>query len=266
MNDRLARLVLMRLAEPGDAAMGALVALRGPRQAVDLVREGVVDADLARRLAGGAPDPHDVEAVSRTTEPPRQGADLVRHGTASSQKSAEPVPVPVPVSVPVPVAGRDGSGQGRDGRLAARAARLDRTIASWAARLKTADPERDLAEGERIGARLVIPGDPEWPSQLDDLGASRPYALWVYGDADLRFSCLRSVAVVGSRAATPYGTHVATEFGAGLSEKGWHVISGGVSIRGMTTPRTRCVIYVRISRDKEGAGLGVQRQEHECRQ
>lgn len=28
---------------------------------------------------------------------------------------------------------------------------------------------------------------------------------------------------------------------------------------------TRCVIYVRISRDKEGAGLGVKRQEADCR-
>ncbi|MFF3443564.1 recombinase family protein [Streptosporangium sp. NPDC002721] len=139
-------------------------------------------------------------------------------------------------------------------------------IASWVARLRTADPGRDLADGERIGARLVVPGDPEWPTQLDDLGDSRPYALWLHGDADLRFSCLRSVAVVGSRAATPYGTHVAAEFGAGLSEKGWGVVSGSASIWGMTTPRIRCLIYVRISRDKEGAGLGVQRQEDECRQ
>ncbi|MEV7006124.1 DNA-processing protein DprA [Streptosporangium sp. NPDC051022] len=100
-------------------------------------------------------------------------------------------------------------------------------LASWAARFETADPARDLAEGERCGARLVIPGDSEWPTQLDDLGDRRPYALWLHGEADLRFSCLRSVAVVGSRAATPYGTHVATEFGAGLSERGWTVVSGG---------------------------------------
>jgi len=100
-------------------------------------------------------------------------------------------------------------------------------VASWAARLRTADPERDLAEGERIGARLVVPGDSEWPTQLDDLGHSRPHALWLHGDADLRFSCLRSVAVVGSRAATPYGAHVAAELGAGLSERRWGVVSGG---------------------------------------
>ncbi|MGJ6963901.1 DNA-processing protein DprA [Streptosporangium sp. G11] len=121
----------------------------------------------------------------------------------------------------------DGSEAAREGRLAAR---IDRMVASWAARLKTADPERDLAEGERIGARLVVPGDPEWPTQLDDLGDSRPHALWLHGDADLRFSCLRSVAVVGSRAATPYGAHVAAELGAGLSERGWAVVSGGAYV------------------------------------
>ncbi|WP_271216445.1 DNA-processing protein DprA [Streptosporangium carneum] len=105
--------------------------------------------------------------------------------------------------------------------------RLDRMFASWAARLETADPEQDLAEGEWHGARLVVPGDSEWPTQLDDLGDCRPYALWLHGEADLRFSCLRSVAVVGSRAATPYGTHVAAEFGTGLGERGWTVVSGG---------------------------------------
>jgi DNA processing protein len=119
---------------------------------------------------------------------------------------------------------RRGSGESQGGQLTAR---LDRMLASWSARLETADPAKDLAEGEWGGARLVVPGDPGWPTQLDDLGDSRPHALWLHGEADLRFSCLRSVAVVGSRAATPYGTHVAAEFGAGLGERQWTVISGG---------------------------------------
>lgn len=33
--------------------------------------------------------------------------------------------------------------------------------------------------------------------------------LWLRGSADLRFACLRSVSVVGARAATGYGNHVA---------------------------------------------------------
>ncbi len=35
------------------------------------------------------------------------------------------------------------------------------------------------------------------------------------------------MAVVGARAATAYGAHVAAQFGVGLSESGWTVVSGG---------------------------------------
>ncbi|WP_307801766.1 DNA-processing protein DprA [Microbispora triticiradicis] len=102
---------------------------------------------------------------------------------------------------------------------------LDRHAAAWAARYR--DPAADLAEGRRQGARLVVPGDAEWPTQLDDLGHVRPLGLWVDGPANLRFSCLRSVSVVGARAATAYGTTVAAEFAMGLGGRGWTVISGG---------------------------------------
>ena len=60
-----------------------------------------------------------------------------------------------------------------------------------------------------------------------DLTDARPYALWLRGTADLRFSCLRSVAIVGSRAATAYGCYVASEFAASIAAHGWAVISGG---------------------------------------
>jgi DNA processing protein len=36
----------------------------------------------------------------------------------------------------------------------------------------------------------------------------------------------RAVAVVGARAASSYGEHVAAEFGFGLSERGVAVVSG----------------------------------------
>lgn len=108
-----------------------------------------------------------------------------------------------------------------------RAIKLDQRLSTWHARLVAAQPAADLAAGEEARARLVVPGDPEWPSQLDQLGPGSPLGLWVHGSADLRFSCLRSVAVVGARAATSYGAHVAAEFGLGFSEAGWTVISGG---------------------------------------
>ena len=34
----------------------------------------------------------------------------------------------------------------------------------------------------------------------------------------------------------------------------------------MTLERLPAAIYVRISRDRAGAGLGVERQEHDCRE
>lgn len=108
-------------------------------------------------------------------------------------------------------------------------------------------PERDLANLERIGGRLVCPGDADWPAQLADLAreggraagrrdrqtagqageAGAPYALWVHGPLPLSGVCHRSVALVGCRAATGYGTHVAGELGADLAERGWTVVSGG---------------------------------------
>jgi DNA processing protein len=97
----------------------------------------------------------------------------------------------------------------------------------WRTRLpELPAPEEVLAFGES-GIRLVCPGDPEWPGQLADLGGDQPYALWLRGNADLRFSCLRSVAIVGSRAATAYGSYVAAEFAASVAARGLAVVSGG---------------------------------------
>jgi DNA processing protein len=72
---------------------------------------------------------------------------------------------------------------------------------------------------------VVVPGDEEWPGGLDDL-AVPPWCLWVRGPAHLARSVRRSVSVVGARAATAYGEHVAAELGAGLAQRGWTVVSG----------------------------------------
>jgi DNA processing protein len=120
------------------------------------------------------------------------------------------------------------------GRLPSRVKRPDRdagavtrALRRWGARATQMPAEPDLAGWERRGIRLVCPGDPEWPTQLQVLGDGAPYALWLRGSADLRFGCLRSVSVVGSRAATAYGSHVAGEMAAALAERDWAVVSGG---------------------------------------
>jgi DNA processing protein len=102
-----------------------------------------------------------------------------------------------------------------------------RVRATTAPRLAGHDPERDLARAGSVGARLVCPGDDEWPAAVDDLAmlGSAPIALWVRGTASLAATA-RSVAIVGSRAATAYGKHVADEIAGDLGERGWSTVSG----------------------------------------
>jgi DNA processing protein len=104
---------------------------------------------------------------------------------------------------------------------------LERALGRWRVRLPRLPADGGITDARRDGIRLVCPGDAEWPGALDQLGQARPYALWLRGSADLRFACSRSVSVVGSRAATSYGGHVAGELSADLSDRGWAVISGG---------------------------------------
>jgi DNA processing protein len=104
---------------------------------------------------------------------------------------------------------------------------LERALDRWRVRLPGLPGHAAIEGACRDGVRLVCPGDPDWPASLDELGPARPYALWVRGRADLRQACLRSVSMVGSRAATGYGGHVAGEIAADLGERGWTVISGG---------------------------------------
>ena len=70
-----------------------------------------------------------------------------------------------------------------------------------------------------------MPGDAEWPLGLDRL-RQPPYCLFVRGDPDLSALVERSVAVVGSRAATDYGLRVAADLAEGLAARGFTVVSG----------------------------------------
>jgi DNA processing protein len=97
----------------------------------------------------------------------------------------------------------------------------------WRVRLSELPTPDEMLAFRKSGIRLITPGDSEWPGQLADLEDDQPYALWLRGNADLRFSCLRSVAIVGSRAATAYGSYVAAEFAASVAARGLAVVSGG---------------------------------------
>jgi DNA processing protein len=94
-------------------------------------------------------------------------------------------------------------------------------------------PSADLDAAAAAGARLVVPEHPEWPAEafvaFDSSGSPQlapPLALWVRGPARLDALCGHAVAVVGARAATSYGAHVAAELGSGLADRGCTVVSG----------------------------------------
>jgi DNA processing protein len=96
----------------------------------------------------------------------------------------------------------------------------------WRVRLSDLNPVRDLATVGRFGGRLLIPGDQEWPAGLEQLQERAPFALWVRGPLDLAAVSRRSVSLVGCRACSGYGEHVATELAAGCADRGITVISG----------------------------------------
>jgi DNA processing protein len=123
-------------------------------------------------------------------------------------------------------------------------------LAATGARRLDADPEADLDAAHRHGIRLISPESPEWPHfafgalhaaaerrLAEYLGGARahresgepvpPVALWVQGDGELATVGVRAVGIVGSRAATQYGEHVATELGYGLARRAVVVVSGG---------------------------------------
>lgn len=87
-----------------------------------------------------------------------------------------------------------------------------------------------MADAVRRAARnaiaVVTPDDPFWPPALEDLGDHAPPCLWVRGDLARLRPQGASVAIVGARAATSYGEHVAAELAAGLAQAGIAVVSG----------------------------------------
>jgi DNA processing protein len=98
--------------------------------------------------------------------------------------------------------------------------------ARWRSRVSAPTVLLALRQAARFGAGLLVPGDPDWPLGVDDLGESAPHALWVRGDRTLLGRLQRSIAIVGARAATGYGEHVTVEASSGLVDRGFTIVSG----------------------------------------
>jgi DNA processing protein len=97
-----------------------------------------------------------------------------------------------------------------------------------------------LRRAERLGARIVVPSDDEWPDRVEALATLEldspgmvnrhvrpPLCIWVRGRWPLKETLARSVAVVGARAATAYGSQVTADIAYGMAERDWTVVSGG---------------------------------------
>jgi DNA processing protein len=101
-------------------------------------------------------------------------------------------------------------------------------------RARATDVDHLRRQTDLLKLAFIVPGDAGWPASLDDLAVAEvgdmggpPLGLWLAGPGDLGALAGTSVAVVGSRAATAYGEHVAADLAAGLAERGRAIVSGG---------------------------------------
>lgn len=140
---------------------------------------------------------------------------------------------------------------------------VEGVLTDVAERLVRCEPEADLDRAGRQGIRFVVPGDAEWPAQVDDLHRAdavhqrggTPIGLWVRGPVRLD-QVTDSVAVVGSRSATTYGADVAAGLAAEAGRQEWCVVSGAAfgidqaAHRGALAARGRTVAVLACGVDR----------------
>ena len=107
------------------------------------------------------------------------------------------------------------------------AAEVAEALARWEPRMDAPALFRSLSTAVSVGSTVVRPTDSVWPSGLVDLADHGPRVLWCRGDVHALPSPERAVAIVGARASTGYGEHVAMDFAAGLTSRGFTIVSGG---------------------------------------
>jgi DNA processing protein len=117
---------------------------------------------------------------------------------------------------------------GDDGHEAAGVGEKDwhDAVKRWRPRLVQEELDAPFEIARRNAIGLVAPGDPWWPRGLDDLGDNAPACLWIRGEREALTRLHPAVALVGARAATAYGEHVARELASDLAGRGVAVVSG----------------------------------------
>ncbi len=97
-------------------------------------------------------------------------------------------------------------------------------VARWTSRFNRDQFAADREKIESIGG-FIMPGDPAWPEDIEYLGDQSPLGLWYRGD--LRALAGARIAIVGSRAATPYGVTVTQDLAWELADAQVTIVSGG---------------------------------------
>ena len=115
------------------------------------------------------------------------------------------------------------------------------------------DAERQLRQADDLGIAAIPVGDRRYPTLLSAI-ADPPPMLWARGD--LSAWAEPTVAVVGSRAATPYALKMAGELAIDLAAVGIVVVSG--LARGVDSAAHRAVLAAR-GRTIAVLGCGVDR-------
>jgi DNA processing protein len=93
-------------------------------------------------------------------------------------------------------------------------------------RLKSNSGEEVLAQITNAGAFILTPEDVDWPVALNDLAAP-PIALLIKGQRENLTHLENSISIVGTRNPTSYGVRIAGDFGVGVADHEWAVVSGG---------------------------------------
>ena len=102
-------------------------------------------------------------------------------------------------------------------------------IERWQPRVPShADVTRALAamEAKAIWSLDIFESQSSYPANLRDLGDHAPLVLFGIGDSSV-LDAEHKVAMVGSRAATGYGEHVAMSIASELADRGEVIVSGG---------------------------------------
>jgi len=112
----------------------------------------------------------------------------------------------------------------------------------------SAEPDSILGEIARLGLRIVVPGDPDYPRRLLAIEVPPP-ALFVRGSL-AALAARHVVAVVGTRHPSPTGRRIASRISAALHRAGATVVSGlavgidGAAHAAVVAERGRTVAFI----------------------